>query len=116
MKIELTTDGNASSYGFPVLRVDGVQYGPMDQVPCHDRKLLAGAFVVDCVLHGTLDRQAAMRFLAQAPEFSQLSASVLGSSTMGVPKQYSKAERARRRVRLAEVREKRWETKGGSPV
>ena len=33
MEYELTTDNSASSYGVPVVVIDGVAYGAMDRLP-----------------------------------------------------------------------------------
>jgi len=69
----LMTDSPASSYGQPVLRVEGRDLGPADLMP-------AGEFAADVVRAWALgagrsaeEREAARRFLRQWPEGPQLS-------------------------------------------
>lgn len=61
VEAELTTDSPKSSYGLPVLRVDGEDYGPGDWVGA----LKAGDIAILGRLQGTRD------FLDQHPEASR---------------------------------------------
>ena len=61
-EVELTTDSPKSSYGLPVLRVDGNDYGPCDWV---GGQLLAGDLAVLAKLPGT------RAFLQQSPNASK---------------------------------------------
>ncbi len=125
-KIIITTDHAASSYGLGALVVAGEAYAPGDLAPDALRKA-AGivekhAICADAVrailasgrvgLAGDELAQV-MRWLSQAG--ISVSAAAMGRRAAGKPKNFSKAERERRRKRLAEVRHKRWPKQPESP-
>lgn len=74
LKIELTTDSPASSYGISVARIDGVDYGPGDRVPLGKNALgtrLAASLVYEWAQEPGRtpeEREAARRFLRQWPD------------------------------------------------
>lgn len=60
LSVELTTESPKSSYGLPVLRVNGLDYGPKDHVA--GTNLTAGDVAILSKIEGTKD------FLCQAPD------------------------------------------------
>lgn len=75
--VSLTTDHSQSHYGFPVLLIDGIAYGPMDEVP--DKMQLGGGtaatsgYWIAWRLNGDDDttsemHAAAENFLSQWPD------------------------------------------------
>ena len=72
VKIELTVNSSASSYGIPVARIDGVDYGPKDVLPSHH-------FVANVIVNWAKESErteeeirGAKLFLMQWPDGPQL--------------------------------------------
>jgi hypothetical protein len=66
----LTTDHPASSYGIPVLVMDGAAYGPADVVPGEGPGagcVTAGQMAANLVLMGLTTAEMAKKYLSQLP-------------------------------------------------
>jgi hypothetical protein len=84
MRIELTTDHAASSYGIPVLSIDGQAYGPADILPeqFQGHGKTAADWAAAEAASGRESLHLARKFCAQNPAGTQVAADLEEDDTI----------------------------------